>query len=93
MDEYTKVKCKSCPAMVIFARNDRTEELMPIDAQPTPDGNILLRPGGDGTPRYYIERNPGNLFGKKARKSHFATCPNASLHRKLPSRKRKRNAP
>ena len=72
-------QCDSCGAEILWVKTIKGKS-MPLDAQPVVDGNIVLlkaaavilskeqlgQPGRDG-PRY---------------KSHFATCPNASQHRK-----------
>jgi hypothetical protein len=48
---------------------------MPIDAAPTPDGNLAIE-GGVARPVDMLTP-PGERW-----KSHFATCPNADEHRK-----------
>jgi len=62
--------CSSCGAQILWGKT-RSGKAMPLDAEPDPNGSWGL--DGDrivnGTvdPRYT---------------SHFATCPNASSHRK-----------
>jgi hypothetical protein len=72
-------KCKSCNARILWARTNDGKS-MPVNHEPVPDGNIVLRDGraivltaaqlavaDDDQPRF---------------KAHFATCPNAAQHRK-----------
>lgn len=69
----TNVKCKSCGALMFWARTEKDDKNIPVDAQQSLTGNITLLPGG-------IARvgKPGS--GPFT--SHFATCPNAGAHRK-----------
>jgi hypothetical protein len=56
---------------------------MPLDADPVPDGNVIVVMGV----AYVVERPPGP--GEVRYRSHFATCPNADHHRiERPSPKR-----
>lgn len=67
--------CRSCGASIIWAQTAKGKDI-PIDAEPAPDGNIALING---------VAHVDSLFLKSAQmhyKSHFATCPNASQHRK-----------
>jgi hypothetical protein len=50
--------------------------MMPLDLAPNPDGNIVLR---DGIAHYVSTDDP---TPEQRRIAHFATCPNASKHRK-----------
>jgi hypothetical protein len=58
---------------------------MPVDAQPTPDGNVII---SDDDPPLAVVMPPGQaaLFavhtGADRYTAHFATCPNAEQHRK-----------
>lgn len=72
--------CDGCGAPIIWASTNRGEK-MPVDEQPSTDGNVLLRMLG-GKPHAEVVRNPAKLFGKVARKSHFASCPVASQFRR-----------
>jgi hypothetical protein len=67
--------CKSCGAEVLWART-RKGRRMPLDAEPSPDGNIRL---ADGVAEVVGEDQRGgneDLF-----LSHFVTCPQAAQHR------------
>lgn len=72
--------CDGCGAPIIWATTVRGEK-MPVDAGPAPDGNVVLRMVG-GRPHAEVVSNPARLFGKTARKSHFATCPKAGTFRR-----------
>jgi hypothetical protein len=70
-------KCRSCAATIIWARTERGNN-MPLDADPSPDGNLTFNepgvvhvwPAGSNPP-----------FGLSRFTSHFATCVNAKKHR------------
>lgn len=72
--------CRSCGARIIWAET-LTEKRMPVDAEPTPDGNVSLEPREGFAPLATVN---APLFAAGLRKSHFATCPNAGQHRKRP---------
>lgn len=70
------IPCGSCGALVRWYQHVRTRRLAPIDAKPTPDGNVHIN--DDGT--YMVDRH----FDTPPRYTfHFATCPNAARHRRL----------
>ena len=71
--------CRSCGAALIWIRSDSTGALMPLDASPVENGNVVIK---DGV-AHVIN---GSLFeefmdGLRYR-SHFASCPAAQKHRK-----------
>lgn len=73
--------CRSCGNPIVWAVTKRGKNI-PIDPQPTPNGNILLRDNiaGHKDAVYLsaaIQPNPG----EKKYTSHFATCPNSKAHR------------
>lgn len=78
-------RCRSCRAPVIWALTEAHRRRMPVDAEPTPDGNVLLT---DDDPPIAQVLVPGqaSLFtadnGAPTFTSHFATCPNADQHRR-----------
>lgn len=77
--------CRSCKAPVIWARTTQGRN-MPVDAEPSPTGNLVLSPGsGSGalSPRVYM-LGPGDqpAEGLQRYTSHFATCKYADQHRK-----------
>jgi hypothetical protein len=61
---------------------------MPVDAEPTDDGNVSLAPGTSPrqTPTATVvgKRLQADLFGDDSPRytSHFATCPQAAEHRR-----------
>lgn len=83
--------CSSCGASIWWALSFTTGRRMPVDAEPSPDGNVLLAESKpDGTPvvRVVGKTPPGegpDLFGAvpgPRYTSHFATCPHANQHRR-----------
>ena len=67
-------KCSSCGAAIFWERTKNGKHI-PVDAAPSPDGNIEMRGG--------IAHVVGDELPLAPRfKSHFATCPNAAQHRK-----------
>lgn len=74
-------ECRLCGAPVFWARTEATGNLMPLDWLASERGNIVINDDG----RAVVIK--GDLFDDKAilgdrYKSHFATCPNASKHRR-----------
>ena len=72
--------CKSCGAGIIWAKTIKGATI-PLDAEPTKTGNIVIE---DGNALVY--NNPDaiapRLRSEPRYVSHFATCPNADEHRK-----------
>lgn len=72
--------CRSCKAPIMWVHHSRTGSIMPLDAEPVPDGNITLVDG-------LAHVHNGELFeemmpeGPRYR-SHFVTCPDAATYRK-----------
>lgn len=70
--------CKSCGAPMIWART-RKGNLIPLDAEPTPEGNIILK---DGI-AHVMKKGQSDLFDQDRRYlSHFVTCPQSRGWRK-----------
>lgn len=80
MADYPTEKCRTCQADIIWAVTERDRD-MPVDAQPTPDGTVLLEQTGS---RLVARVLPAHrAFGRKdLRKSHFATCKDADKWRR-----------
>jgi hypothetical protein len=83
---FTVDTCKSatCGARIIWAVTVHGE-LMPVDADPDPDGNLELVP----EPRYPDSRMPNvivheqpTLWAGTRWHAHFVTCPEADKWRK-----------
>lgn len=69
--------CRTCGADLIWARS-KTDKPIPLDAAPVADGNLELKNGR----AIYVRPGSPNLFGVPRYVSHFATCPDATHHRK-----------
>jgi hypothetical protein len=69
--------CRSCQAPVLWLENTTTGKRAPIDAAPTPDGNIVVVDGE----RYQViggeERQDAIAQGVALHLNHFVTCPQA----------------
>lgn len=65
-------KCRSCGASIKWVLTEKGK-WMPLDAEPVEGGNIAVL--NDGS---YVSSDPGGMRYL----SHFATCPQASAHRK-----------
>jgi hypothetical protein len=79
--------CRSCGASVYWLKHHETGKLAPIDAEPVPDGNIVI----EGETYKILAKDLLALaegFGDDIprHKNHFATCPNAATHHKGPKR-------
>lgn len=77
--------CRSCSATVYWVIWPDSGKRMPVDAQPVPDGNIIL------THRVAVNQlwaaqaaklDPELLKTRKRYVSHFSTCPDSKAHRK-----------
>lgn len=67
--------CNSCGADIFWVRT-KNGARMPLDAMPALDGNLELR----GNVAVFVTPDANAVESRY--KSHFATCPNASQHRK-----------
>ena len=67
--------CRSCGAAIVWAKTS-TGKTIPLDAAPSPRGNMILDEQGVAL---VVPTLSG--FGPWMI-SHFATCPNAAQHRK-----------
>jgi hypothetical protein len=76
---YGRSKCRSCEAAILWAVTTKGS-LMPVDADPHPDGTLVLI---DNHGELFV-RHPSPMFDadKPLHRSHFATCPDAKEHRK-----------
>ena len=69
--------CGSCGAAVRWLRNERTQRLAPIDADPSQGGNIEV----DGEHYRVLSHQPRTLAvaaGTPLHTSHFQTCPDGA---------------
>ncbi len=71
-------QCRSCHAPILWLVNESTQKPAPIDAVPTPDGNILVN--GNGTYRVLkaSERDDPPEGSYTRHTNHFQTCPDAA---------------
>ncbi len=74
------VPCRSCPALVYWVITTSGKR-MPIDAEPTADGNVTVQRDETGTPIATVHAVGTPLEGPRWT-SHFATCARAADHRK-----------
>lgn len=89
MKSHKTTKCGSCGAEIIWSIT-QTNKRMPVNATPTQHGNIYLVHRGDSTPPLAVHAKFSRPVGEVPKyKSHFATCPNASKHRKQPPPKKR----
>lgn len=79
-------KCRSCGAAIVWCLAHTTGKLMPLDAAPDPNGNVLLKE--DGTYKVlslsmFDDQDWLRHKGHWVRhKSHFATCEHSGDWRK-----------
>lgn len=72
--------CKACGAPIVWAKTAATGKAIPLDTEPTPDGNIFLK---DGKAHYLTKNGVEQTLADFDRyKSHFATCPQAARFRR-----------
>ena len=78
-------QCKSCDAPIVWAVHTTTGSVAPIDKEPTEGGNVVLTADEIGVTRYRVLTKPAEDTFTEAETfhtSHFATCPNATTHRR-----------
>jgi hypothetical protein len=73
--------CRSCSAPIVWALTERGKR-MPVDAEPSADGNIVLIAPDD--PRDEPVARIAGLADRteERHRSHFVTCPQASSWRR-----------
>lgn len=69
--------CKSCGRSIEWATSETTGKWIPIDAEPTVDGNLVVV---KGVARVFTPED--KRLCRDRRTSHFATCPDANDHRR-----------
>lgn len=80
-------QCSTCKASIIFAKTAQGKD-MPVDAEPSPNGNVRLRDTGMGQPLAVVYGTVKQFGATGLRTSHFATCPDAARHRRATTKKR-----
>jgi hypothetical protein len=77
------IRCRSCDAPLRWAKTPKGKRI-PLDPDPRPDGNIRL--GFVGGEEMALVLSGAELEAAQIAGpvyvSHFATCPNASSHRR-----------
>ena len=79
--------CKSCGAQILWVITAKGKS-MPVDAHPTPIGGFILTHNkrADRLLATYVKSMPpeeqAELGTRNRWESHWATCPNATEHRK-----------
>lgn len=80
MSDWIRDECDSCREPIIWATTTNAKA-MPVDYEPSDNGNISLQPGGRGP--LAIVLGATKRFGRKdLRTSHFVTCPDSKSWRK-----------
>ncbi len=76
-------RCKSCGAPIWWATTTHGRPI-PIDRKPAADGNVTLErvPGGELRALVHAGQSAALLTGQMRWRSHFASCPQASQHRR-----------
>lgn len=77
-------KCRSCGAAIFWAVSVNSK-LMPIDAEPVQDGNVLVnisRSNPDKKTCVVLKHGVEKPKDRRLFRSHYQTCPNAKAHRR-----------
>lgn len=85
MTGYVVVACKAetCRAPIIWAKNETTDKLSPIDSEPVENGNVVLTGQGFFTVLgKKEEREAAARAGTPLRTNHFQTCPDRERFRR-----------
>jgi hypothetical protein len=72
--------CRTCKAEIEMVRTTR-HRWTPVDVEPNPKGNMLV----DGNTAVVLtgeQLDAARERGDSLRISHFATCPDAAVHRR-----------
>ncbi len=77
--------CRACGANIFWAKS-KLNKGIPMNLEPTLDGNVLLEEHEGEPPRAYVfsagQARKAKVTGTKLYLSHFATCPAAAEFRK-----------
>lgn len=76
--------CRSCKAPLLWARTEATGKAIPLDAEPHPDGNVIIvREGARDVARVLGPLEVAALDPSMERfMPHFQSCPNGSEFRR-----------
>lgn len=72
MAGFVVSRCRRCKGRIVWAKT-KAGRTMPVDADPHPDGNVVLRADLSGPPVAEVHTEPAGP-GEERRKVHFATC-------------------
>ena len=73
--------CRSCGAEIAWYVTVNHKRI-PLDAEPSPDGNLIVEDSMEPHMAMFTSAGPGEDLGTPRYTSHFATCPNAAQHRR-----------
>ena len=69
--------CQHCGARIRWVMTAKRRRAMPLDAEPDPAGNVILRPeDGRAVVLDIPDRDHAVARGETVWRTHFATCPN-----------------
>lgn len=75
-------RCRSCAAELAWATST-TGALIPLDAKPTPDGNLAVHRNARGDLQARVLKKGEEPAAHEVRgTSHFSSCPRADEHRR-----------
>jgi hypothetical protein len=81
MPTYEKATCRSCMAPILWVFTMGAGKRMPVDWLPGKGGTLRVADHRrDGTPVVAYVKTPAG--GELLYTCHFATCPNARVHRR-----------
>lgn len=75
MTAYRIEKCRSCQAPIVWAKTSPSDEFMPLDAEPTAEGNAEVIDMRSGVPVVVVHATPPLVVTGDLMMPHFATCP------------------
>ena len=66
--------CPACQAPVVWAISITTAAWTALDAEPSPDGTLMVEPGWDGHPRVRPVTAKLRFGRRELRRPHLASC-------------------
>ena len=78
-------KCRSCKAPILWLVNTSTQRAAPIDAEPSPAGNILVLDERTYRVLRPVELGNPEIGQGRRHTSHFQTCPDAAKFKRKSS--------
>lgn len=67
--------CRHCGARIRWVVTAKRSKPMPLDAEPTTEGNVVLRPDGAAVVLDIPDRDRAVNLGTTVWRAHFASCP------------------